>query len=400
MASVLFTRWFQSQVFTPGFRLPAQASAPDPWAAPAPTQRVLVDFIDLRRRLAPYVASTTATRSAAGDDEAAWLSSASPKDYTRAAGRLRGFAFGPDLWIKPLPANEDAPPPLALPADKLWIDFWTGAAYAGGQNLRLSTPLDRLPLFARAGAILPLTPPAEPSGTVGDTLELRVYPGADGRLALRVSASETISVEWNDHTRSLRIGARAGAVLPKPVARHFHVVLVRPGHGVGHRPHARPDQEIRYDGTEVCVQLPAAGDRPRPPVGLTARLQGDRLIFTWQHSSDGVIYRLKRTPGAFGPFEDVASSLVDPEYTIPLSESGPGLHYVVTAINGGGESPASASVQAPSPVAAPRPTATRPETLFLRVPDARLNPATLGAARRFPATIAASDSRTHAPKAA
>jgi len=123
-----------------------------------------------------------------------------------------------------------------LPKGTEWYDFWTGQRYQGGQNVELQTLLDRVPMFVRAGSILPLGPEMQYVGEKAwDNLEMRVYPGANGSFVLyedegdsynyEKGAYTTISFDWNDKSHTLTIGARRGSYPGMLQSRTFTVVL-------------------------------------------------------------------------------------------------------------------------------------------------------------------------------
>ena len=142
-----------------------------------------------------------------------------------------------------------------LPKGTDWYYFWTGQRYKGGQNVTLSTTLQDVPMFVRAGSILPLGPEMQYVGEkVWDNLELRVYPGANGTFTLYEDEGDnynyekgvysTITIKWNDKGRSLTIGKRQGEYPGMLKSRQFTIVL--------------PDgatQTITYDGTEKIINL-------------------------------------------------------------------------------------------------------------------------------------------------
>ena len=123
-----------------------------------------------------------------------------------------------------------------LPKGAMWYDFWTNKAYKGGQNVTLQTSLDRVPMFVRAGSILPLGPEMQYVGEKAwDNLELRVYPGADATFTLYEDEGDsynyergicsTITIEWSDRTRTLTIGQRKGSYPGMLHSRKFTVIL-------------------------------------------------------------------------------------------------------------------------------------------------------------------------------
>ena len=123
-----------------------------------------------------------------------------------------------------------------LPKGATWYDFWTNKSYKGGQNVTIPTTFDRVPMFVRAGSILPLGPEMQYVGEkLWDNLEMRVYPGADAMFTLyedegnnynyEKGVYSTIVFKWNDRTRTLTIGERQGNYPGMLQQRSFTVVL-------------------------------------------------------------------------------------------------------------------------------------------------------------------------------
>lgn len=346
MATALFNRWFQSRVFMPDFR-PYPAGDPNtPWGRPGAAQKVIVDFIRLRRRLVPYIESAPA-RPGLGAN----LPPIDMGEYARATmrGRLPAFAFGSSLRVHPVAATEAADLGMNLDAGGTWFDFWSGASYAGGQALRVPAPADMSPIFVSAGSIVPLATVLEGAGEAADPTEIRIYPGADGALNLRETqpgpAGKTVETSipfaWDDRARVLRIGRRSGTGPAPAQPRRFDVVLVCPGRGIGHLAPARPDLRVVYEGEELRLQVPRPPARTAAPAGLSATVQAGRVLFSWQEPGVSVIYRLRRALTSGGPFEDIASGLSSPRHEMPLRAGGAPFHCVITAMNAGGESPPS-----------------------------------------------------------
>ena len=142
-----------------------------------------------------------------------------------------------------------------LPKGAVWYDFWTNKRYQGGQTVTLETTLDRMPMFVRAGSILPLGPEMQYVGEkTWDNLEVRVYPGADGSFTLYEDEGDsynyeqgyyaTITFTWNDRARTLTIGTRQGGFKGMILDRRFTIVL--------------PDgttREVTHIGNEMVVKL-------------------------------------------------------------------------------------------------------------------------------------------------
>ncbi len=369
MATALFTRWFQFQIFAPDSRLHRTDGV-----APAPTQRELVDFIRLRRRLEPYIVSTGAarvfTRRGDGHD---WNAAMNLSTFARVAEQAPAFAFGPGLWGQPAPVAAVEDLRVSLPGNGAWFDFWRGASYPAGQAIRTPVSPGLLPLFARAGSILPLAVLDEdgPGAAAGRVVELRVYPGADGRLDFRPdgAAPGVIPMTWNNRDRELRIGAGSGG------HHRFEIVVARPGRGIGVERAERPDLTVEHHGEELVLRLPEPPPRPHAPGGLGASIQDGGLRLTWHEVGPDVIYRLKRASRPEGPFEDVASALPASGHRLPPPARGEVSHFVVTATNAGGESEASAVLTvAGEPAPAAEEPVARWDERTERAPTQRFDP--------------------------
>ena len=126
------------------------------------------------------------------------------------------------------------------------------------------TPLERLPLYVRAGSILPLGPDEEWSTEKpADPIELRIYPGADGDFTIyedendtynyEKGAYATIPLHWNDASHTLTIGERKGQFPGMLENRTFRVVFVRENHGVGVNPADQTDKVVEYSGKQLTA---------------------------------------------------------------------------------------------------------------------------------------------------
>ena len=188
-------------------------------------------------------------------------------DYYQGA-HDRGLRLG---WRTPsrIAAASDKPDDrveTCLPAGAAWFDFWTNENHAGDQTVSQPSPLDRLPLFVRAGSILPLGPVVQHVNEQPDApLEIRVYPGADAAFTLYEDDNETYAYEkgffattelrWVDSAGTLTVGKRQGTFPGLIPRREFRVVLARPGQGTGLAPVAVPDAVLIYNGEPAKIRL-------------------------------------------------------------------------------------------------------------------------------------------------
>ena len=127
------------------------------------------------------------------------------------------------------------------------------------------TPLDRMPVYVRAGSIVPLGPDEEwATEKPADPIELRVYRGADGAFTLyedqndtydyEKGAYATIPIEWNEAAQTLTIGPRQGSFPGMLNTRTFRVTFVAEGRGAGIGPTRQPDRIVDYRGGLITVQ--------------------------------------------------------------------------------------------------------------------------------------------------
>ena len=172
--------------------------------------------------------------------------------------------FGPAILVSPVTTQGATSRRVYLPK-ATWYDFWTGAKVEGGKYIDAEAPLEKLPLFVRAGSIIPMGPTMEWSTEKpADPIEVRVYPGADGDFTLYEDENDnynyskgqhaTILLHWNNAAKTLTIGAREGT-FPGMLEKHaFHVVVVGEGRGVGVGENAGQVTSVAYSGNQVVVK--------------------------------------------------------------------------------------------------------------------------------------------------
>jgi alpha-D-xyloside xylohydrolase len=184
-------------------------------------------------------------------------------------GAVKGQLYWrtPDLFAKEQQKETRAQSrEVYLPAGTTWFDFWTGKTLAGGNKVSSAAPIDKIPLFAKAGSILPLGPDVQyASEKPADPIELRIYPGANGQFTLYEDEGDTYDYEkgvyatiefhWDDALRQLTIGKRQGEFPGMLKQRSFRVVLVKEGQGTGMDLTRKPDRVIPYDGNQAVVKF-------------------------------------------------------------------------------------------------------------------------------------------------
>ncbi len=245
----LYLRWFQYGTFLPLFRSHGTDTPREIWRfgeADELFYDTLVRFLHLRYRLLPYLYSL-----------AGWTWH---RDYTPMRALVFDFPtqnalldvrdqfmLGPALMVCPVvtpmyyeaetgPISDAARTRrVLLPGGCRWYDFWTGERHEGGQEITVGCPLETMPVFVRAGSILPLGPVMQHTGESPDApWEIRVYPGADGEFDLYEDAGEGMEYQqgecawtplrWVDATGTLVFGERQGTYASQVGERMFRVV--------------------------------------------------------------------------------------------------------------------------------------------------------------------------------
>lgn len=255
----LFVRWFEYGAFCPIFRAHGtrQNNQNELWSFGLQAQDILTLYDRLRYRLIPYIYTLAAKTTFDGYTPMRALAFDFATD-SKALDINDEFMFGPSLLVAPVTEAGATSRDVYLPKGTDWYDFWTGERIAGGETVRRAAPLAVLPLYVRAGSILPLGPEEEYTGQHSNApLELRIYPGADGDAKLYSDDGLTYKYEkgqyawvpmhWNDASRTLTLEGRQGQFAGAPADREFHITLVMPGRGVG-EVIADSDRSLVYTG--------------------------------------------------------------------------------------------------------------------------------------------------------
>jgi alpha-D-xyloside xylohydrolase len=261
----LFTRWFQFGTFSPVFRIHGKgerALFSDNWDAK--TKATLLNYDNLRYRLLPYLYSLawkvtnegyTIMRSLAFDFRNDPAINSIPDQYM----------FGPAFLVNPVTEPGKKSRRVYLPESTIWFDFWTGEQLTGGQTIIAPAPVETIPLYIKAGSIVPMGPFLQyATEKPADPLEIRIYPGADGTFVLYEDENNnynyekglfsTISFRWNDANHQLTIDKRKGKFPGMPEKRTFMIVLVNKNKGTGTGITENPDKIVQYSGDTQTIQ--------------------------------------------------------------------------------------------------------------------------------------------------
>jgi alpha-D-xyloside xylohydrolase len=269
----LFTRWFQFGTFSPVFRIHGKgerALFSDNWDAT--TKSILLNYDNLRYRLLPYIYSLawkvtnegyTIMRSLAFDFPDDDAIKSIPDQYM----------FGPAIMVNPvtkslynLSNGQDIKKTrkVYLPKMSDWYDFWTGKLIAGGQTIDADAPIETIPLYVRAGSIIPMGPYLQyATEKAADPIEIRVYTGANADFVLYEDENDTynyesgkystITMNWNEAEKTFTIKDRNGKFPGMLENRTFKIVWVNSNNGTGVEP-AKKAEIIQYTGKEIKIK--------------------------------------------------------------------------------------------------------------------------------------------------
>jgi alpha-D-xyloside xylohydrolase len=260
----LFVRWFEYGTFNPILRVHGtrKTDQNELWSYGPEAQKILVDFDRLRYRMLPYIYSLAWKTTSEGYTPMRPLVMDFRTDV-RSSNTGDEFMFGPAFLAAPVVEPAATTRQVYLPPAQ-WYDFWLGTSVSGGHPIEAAAPLERIPLYMRAGAIVPLGPEMEWSTQrAEDPIELRVYRGDNGSFTLyedendtydyEKGAYATIPLDWDEAHQVLTIGSRQGQFPGMLEQRTFRVVFVGENHGVGIDPTDKPDKVVEYRGEEITV---------------------------------------------------------------------------------------------------------------------------------------------------
>jgi alpha-D-xyloside xylohydrolase len=260
----LNARWFEFATFVPFLRVHGEFPNREMWefgGENSPAYLAQLQFDRLRYRLLPYIYSLAGGITRDGGTMMRPL----VMDFRTDAKVLDigdQFMFGPALLVSPVTTYKARSRSVCLPQSAGWFDFWTGVSLAGGQTIDAAAPYDKLPLYVRAGSILPTGPDLQYTGEKpADPVTLYVYGGADGSFTLyeddglsysyEKGESASIPIQWNEASQTLAIGKREGSFRGMLKERTFNVILVSKDKPVGFSFTPQPDGTVHYDGRAV-----------------------------------------------------------------------------------------------------------------------------------------------------
>jgi alpha-D-xyloside xylohydrolase len=283
----LHARWVEFGTFTPMMRVHGEGAPREIWQFGKKGDKVydaVEKYINIRYHLLPYIYSTSWDVTTNQSSMMRALVMDFPKDKN-ALDINDEYMFGKSLLVHPVTNAMYVKPDgtgkeaiqvedfstiksreTYLPAGTDWFDFWTGEKLSGGNKVSKQTPLDIIPLYVKAGAIVPVGPSVQyATEKKWNELEIRIYPGANGKFVLYEDENDnynyekgiysTITFSWDDAKKTLAIGDRNGSFPGMLNERKFNVVLVGVNKGAGDNLAVQPDKQITYTGKKLSVKL-------------------------------------------------------------------------------------------------------------------------------------------------
>jgi len=260
----LLTRWFQWGALNPIFRIHGYQSETEPWKYGQQVEDNMRKMLNLRYRLLPYIYSEAWQITKNGSTIMRPLVMDFNNDQT-ALNQPFEYMFGKSILVAPVTEPDVNEWSVYLPKSVAWYDFWTGKHYEGGQTIKTAAPLDKIPLFVKAGSIIPMGKFVQYAGQKSaDTLEIRIYKGTDGRFDLYEDQGDNYSYEkgnytivpfkWEEKHQILTIGERQGNYPNCLQKRIFNIVFVNESNGFDIN-YSTMKKHVNYSGKNIVLKF-------------------------------------------------------------------------------------------------------------------------------------------------
>ena len=193
----LYTRWFEYGAFLPIFRTHGSRLYNEVWSYGKAAEPILEKYLKLRYQLMPYIYSLGYRTYESGAPYMRALFMDFPHD-PKVADIGDEYMFGPAFLVAPVTEQGATSRSVYLPAGADWYNYWTNERSTAARPIKVNAPIDTLPLFVRAGSIVPLGEPVESTGGTQKLAHVRVYRGADGDFTLYDDDGKTYAYEGGD----------------------------------------------------------------------------------------------------------------------------------------------------------------------------------------------------------
>lgn len=179
----LFTRWFQYGVFTPTLRIHGMRAQTELWSFGKQAETILAEFNRLRYQLIPYIYAQAKITYDTGVPfmRALWFDFPQDPQVVNLGSQ---YMFGQAFLVAPVTEQGQTQKTLYLPAGADWYNWWTREKYRGGQTITIAAPIEQIPLFVKAGSIIPLGEVVSSTASKQAITKILVFPGADAHFTL------------------------------------------------------------------------------------------------------------------------------------------------------------------------------------------------------------------------
>jgi alpha-D-xyloside xylohydrolase len=208
----LYTRWFEYATFLPIMRTHGTREHNEVWSYGKQAEPILEQYLKLRYQLMPYVYSLGWFTHKTGAPFMRALFMDFPDD-PKVAEIGDEYMFGPAFLVAPVTDQGQTTKPVYLPAGADWYNYWTHERLHGGQTVMVNAPIDKLPLFVRAGSIIPLGSAVDSTADKQTIAKVQVWPGANAEFDLYQDDGRTYAyekgnfqlthLEWDESTHEL-----------------------------------------------------------------------------------------------------------------------------------------------------------------------------------------------------
>ncbi|HKW30542.1 MAG TPA: TIM-barrel domain-containing protein [Verrucomicrobiae bacterium] len=265
----LNARWFEFGTFVPLLRVHGEYPYREMWefgGNGSPAYEAELKFDRIRYRLLPYIYSLAGAVTHEGSTIMRALVMDFPAD-TNVFNVGDEYMFGPALLVNPVTTYQARTRAVYLPQTAGgWYDFWNGQWLGSAQTIDAPAPYDAIPIYVRAGSIVPTGPEIQYTGEKPtDPITLYIYTGANGRFTLyeddgltydyEHGAFARIPILWDDAGHTLTLGKREGTFKGMLKERTFNLVLVTKDKPAGFSFAAVPERLIKYDGKPVQMKF-------------------------------------------------------------------------------------------------------------------------------------------------
>jgi alpha-D-xyloside xylohydrolase len=208
----LMARWYQYATFTPTLRAHGARKATEAWSYGRQAEAVIAKYLKLRYTLLPYLYSMGRHTYDSGAPFMRALFMDFPND-PKVLKLGDEYMFGPAFLVAPVTEQGVEQREVYLPAGSDWYNYWTNEKFTGGRTITVAAPIDTIPLFVRAGSIIPMGVDIQNTATAQALREIRVYPGRDSDFLLfdddgvsyayEKGGGRSTQLHWNDRNRQL-----------------------------------------------------------------------------------------------------------------------------------------------------------------------------------------------------